>query len=87
MVVEAVKESLGKKITNNVSVPTVGIGAGKYCDGQILVTDDMLGLSNTFTPKFVKKYANLYNNINEALKNYKNEVLNGKFPSSKNIYN
>ena len=87
MVIEAVKESLGKKITNSVSVPTIGIGAGKHCDGQILVTDDMLGLYDNFTPKFVKKYANLYKNINEAIESYKNEVLNGKFPSSKNTYN
>ena len=86
IVVEAVKSSVGKKITNTVPVPTIGIGAGKYCDGQILVTNDMLGISNTFTPKFVKKYANLYNNIDEAIEKYKNEVLNGKFPSSKNIY-
>ena len=47
----------------------------------------MLGLSDTFTPKFVKKYANLYSDIDEAIKKYKNEVLNGKFPSAKNIYN
>ncbi len=87
IVVEAVKESLGKKITNTVSIPTIGIGAGRYCDGQILVADDMLGLFNTFTPKFVKKYANLYKSINEAVENYKNEVLNGKFPSTKNTYN
>tara|TARA_B100001989_G_scaffold143394_1_gene101967 strand:+ start:1366 stop:2175 length:810 start_codon:yes stop_codon:yes gene_type:complete len=87
IVVEAVKESLGKKITSSVSAPTIGIGAGKYCDGQILVTADMLGLSDTFTPKFVKKYANLYSDIDEAIKKYKNEVLNGKFPSAKNIYN
>ena len=87
IVVEAVKESLGKKITSSVSVPTIGIGAGKYCDGQILVTDDLLGLSDTFTPKFVKKYANLYSDIDEAIEKYKNEVLNGKFPSAKNIYN
>ena len=87
IVVEAVKESLGKKITSSVSAPTIGIGAGKYCDGQILVTDDMLGLSDPFTPKFVKKYANLYSDIDEAIKKYKNEVLNGKFPSAKNIYN
>ena len=83
---EAVQESLGKLLTKSVKVPTIGIGAGKYCDGQILVTDDMLGLFNTFTPKFVKKYANLYSDIDNAIKNYQKEVLSGKFPSSKNIY-
>ncbi|MBF97193.1 MAG: 3-methyl-2-oxobutanoate hydroxymethyltransferase [Pelagibacterales bacterium] len=86
IVVEAVQESLGKLLTKSVKVPTIGIGAGKYCDGQILVTDDMLGLFNTFTPKFVKKYANLYSDIDNAIKNYQKEVLSGKFPSSKNIY-
>ena len=68
-------------------MPTIGIGAGKHCDGQILVTDDMLGLYDSFTPKFVKKYANLYQNINDAVEDYKNEVLSRKFPSSKNSYN
>ena len=87
MVVEAVKESLGKKITKSVAIPTIGIGAGKYCDGQILVTDDMLGLFDTFTPKFVKKYANLHKDIDKAVEKYKEEVLNGKFPSAKNSYN
>ena len=87
MVVEAVKESLGKKITKTVDIPTIGIGAGKYCDGQILVTDDMLGLFDTFTPKFVKKYANLYQDIDKAIEKYRDEVLNGKFPAAKNSYN
>ncbi len=86
MVVEAVKQNLGKVLTKTVSVPTIGIGAGKYCDGQILVSDDMLGLFNTFTPRFVKKYANLYSDIDKAVKSYQQEVLNGKFPSAKNIY-
>ena len=58
IIIECVVESLAKKITKCVSVPTIGIGASKYCDGQILVTDDMLGLSNFF-PKFVKQYSNL----------------------------
>ncbi len=87
VVIEAVKESLGKKITSMVSIPTIGIGSGKYCDGQILVAEDMLGMFKTFTPKFVKKYANLHKNIDEAVEKYKNEVLNGKFPSTKNTYN
>ena len=86
MVVEAVKESLGKKITKSVNIPTIGIGAGKYCDGQILVTDDMLGLFDSFTPKFVKKYANLHKDIDEAIEKYREEVLKGIFPSTKNSY-
>ena len=86
IVVEAVKESLGKKVTKSVPIPTIGIGAGKYCDGQILVIDDMLGLFKDFKPKFVKKYANLYKEINNAVKNYQQEVINEKFPSEKNVY-
>ena len=73
MVVEAVKESLGK-ITKSVNIPTIGIGAGKYCDGQILVTDDMLGLFDSFTPKFVKKYANLHKDIDEAIEKYRRSL-------------
>ncbi|MEC6997199.1 MAG: 3-methyl-2-oxobutanoate hydroxymethyltransferase [Pseudomonadota bacterium] len=86
IVVEAVKESLGKLITKSIPAPTIGIGAGRYCDGQILVSDDMLGLFDDFTPKFVKKYAFLYKEIDKAVKNYQQEVLNEKFPSKKNIY-
>tara|TARA_B100001123_G_C15097149_1_gene942047 strand:- start:154 stop:933 length:780 start_codon:yes stop_codon:yes gene_type:complete len=86
IVVECVIESLAKKITNSVSVPTIGIGASKYCDGQILVTDDMIGLSN-FYPKFVKRYSNIRKIIQKSVKDYANDVINGKFPSSKNAYN
>ena len=58
IVIECVVESLAKKITKSISIPTIGIGASKYCDGQILVTDDMVGL-NSFHPKFVKKYSSI----------------------------
>ena len=70
-----------------MAIPTIGIGAGKHCDGQILVTDDMLGLFDTFTPKFVKKYANLHKDIDKAVEKYKEEVLNGNFHPQKNSYN
>ena len=85
IVVECVVESLAKKITNSVSVPTIGIGASKYCDGQILVTDDMIGLSN-FRPRFVKKYSNARKMIEKSVKNYCSDVKNRKFPSSQNVY-
>ena len=68
-----------------VDVPTIGIGASRYCDGQILVVDDMLGLSN-FVPKFVKQYANLRRIIESSIKKYSKEVRMRKFPSSKNVY-
>ena len=86
IVIECVVESLAKKITKNVSVPTIGIGASKSCDGQILVTDDMIGLSN-FAPKFVKKYADIRKIIEKSVRNYKNDIKNKRFPSTKNIYN
>ena len=85
IVIECVVESLAKKITNIVSVPTIGIGASRYCDGQILVTDDMIGLSN-FYPRFVKKYSNVKEIIEKSVKNYCSEVKRRKFPFSQNVY-
>ena len=85
IVIECVVESLAKKITDSVSVPTIGIGASKYCDGQILVTDDMIGLSN-FRPRFVKKYSNIKKIIERSVKNYCNDVKHRRFPFSQNVY-
>ena len=85
IVIECVVESLAKKITDSVSVPTIGIGASKYCDGQILVTDDMIRLSN-FHPKFVKKYSNLKKMMEKSVKAYRNDIIHKKFPSSQNVY-
>jgi len=85
IVIECVVESLAKKITNMVSVPTIGIGASKYCDGQILVTDDIIGLSN-FHPKFVKKYSNVRKIIEKSVKNYCIDVKHRRFPSPQNVY-
>ena len=86
LVIEAVKEKLGRKITNNVSIPTIGIGAGRHCDGQILVADDLLGIFRNFTPKFVKKYANLNKVVDDAIKRFSEDVLTGKFPDKNTIY-
>ena len=85
IVIECVVESLAKKITKKVSIPTIGIGASKYCDGQILVIDDMLGLSDFF-PKFVKRYSNLKAIIDKSIKNYTKDVKTRRFPSSRNVY-
>ena len=85
IVVECVVESLAKKITDSVSVPTIGIGASKYCDGQILVTDDMIGLSG-FRPRFVKNYSNVKKIIEKGVKNYCNDVKARRFPFSQNVY-
>ena len=85
IVIECVVESLAKQITNLVSVPTIGIGASKYCDGQILVTDDLTGLSN-FRPKFVKQYSNIRKIIENSVKKYSNDVRLRKFPFRQNVY-
>jgi len=85
IVIECVVESLAKKITKIVSVPTIGIGASKYCDGQIIVSDDMLGLSD-LSPKFVKEYVNLKKIIEKSIKKYSSDVKQRRFPSNKNVY-
>ena len=85
MIIECVVENLARKITKSVSIPTIGIGASGYCDGQILVTEDMLGLSD-FSPKFVKQYANLNKIMEKSIKNYVKDVKMRRFPSFKNVY-
>ncbi|HNX91985.1 MAG TPA: 3-methyl-2-oxobutanoate hydroxymethyltransferase [Syntrophomonas sp.] len=77
---ECVPVLLAKKITEELSIPTIGIGAGAYCDGQVLVVNDMLGMFKGHIPKFVKKFANLEPLIKEALLAYKQEVEEGTFP-------
>lgn len=84
-VIEGVPPSLAKEITEAVSNPTIGIGAGKDCDGQVLVTEDMLGL-NDRTPKFVKKYGDLKGEIETALKAFARDVKTGKFPGKEHTY-
>ena len=85
IVIECVPEKLAKKITKIVPVPTIGIGASKHCDGQILVIDDLIGLNN-FRPKFVKKYSNVNKIIEKSVKNYCKDVRKRKFPYSGNVY-
>ncbi len=84
-VIEGVPEPLAKEITQAVANPTIGIGASSACDGQVLVTEDMLGLSAR-TPKFVKQYADIKSEIEKALKLYSDEVKARKFPGPENIY-
>ena len=85
IVLECVEKSLAKIITNLVKVPTIGIGASAHCDGQVLVTDDLLGLNpNNF--RFVKKYANLRKIIDKSVRLFKKEVIKKSFPKNKNTY-
>ena len=86
IVLECLSPNASKLITNNIKIPTIGIGSSSYCDGQILVTDDMLGVSG-FYPKFVKKYASLNRIIEKAVKKYTREVKSKKFPTIKNFLN
>lgn len=87
IVLEMVPSQSAKYVTENISVPTIGIGAGVDCSGQVLVIDDMLGRYSNFTPKFAKKYANLYETICDAVKNFKSDVLNKNFPSENHSFN
>ena len=86
IVLECLSPKSSKLITNRLKIPTIGIGSSSYCDGQILVTDDMLGISG-FYPKFVKKYVNLDRLIEKAVKKYTREVKLSKFPTKKNFLN
>lgn len=85
LVVEGVAADLADTITRNVGAPTIGIGASAQCDGQILVTEDMLGLFD-WTPKFVRRYANLKKTIEEATEAYATDIRNGTFPAEKETY-
>jgi len=86
IVLECVPDKIAEMITKKLRIPTIGIGAGLYCDGQVLVTHDMLGLYERFTPKFVKKYVNLSGLISEAIEKYKGEVLEEKFPTKEQSF-
>ena len=86
IVLECIPQSLAKKITERVEAPTIGIGAGRYCDGQVLVINDMLGLDEGFTPKFVKKYANLNATVKDAVGKFRDEVFGDKYPDEEHTY-
>lgn len=87
VVLEGVPSKLAKIVTEKLSIPTIGIGAGVDCDGQILVYQDMLGMFSDFTPKFVKKYESLGDKMKSAFETYIDEVENGYFPSQKHSFN
>ena len=85
IVLECVYSDISKKITNLINIPTIGIGASVHCDGQVLVTDDILGLTNAKI-KFVKKYTNIRKVINSAVSKFKTEVRSKKYPTNKYSY-
>jgi len=86
VVVEGTVEPLARKITEAIPVPTIGIGASPACDGQILVTEDLVGLFSDFTPKFVKRYAELGAQIADAAKSYSEDVRSGRFPGPEHCF-
>ena len=86
IVLECVPEKLAKLITEKLQIPTIGIGAGKFCDGQVLVIQDMLGMYSDFKPKFVKQYAGLSHDIKDAVKTYAMEVKGSQFPGTEHTF-
>jgi 3-methyl-2-oxobutanoate hydroxymethyltransferase len=86
IVLECIPESLARTITDTVNAPTIGIGAGKHCDGQVLVINDMLGFDENFKPKYVKTYANLNKTIKDAVARFMDEVSTGKYPDEEHTY-
>jgi len=86
IVLECVPEEVSKIITEKLSIPTISCGAGRYCDGQVLVTNDMVGLFDRFVPKFVKQYVKLSGLISDAFKKYKSEVEDGTFPAPEHTF-
>lgn len=86
IVLEAIPTELAKKITETLTIPTIGIGAGKHCDGQILVFHDLIGYSEGYQPKFVRQYANLKTTIHQALTDYIKDIDSGTFPGEQESY-
>jgi len=86
VLLESIPKNLAQKISQSLKVPTIGIGAGAECDGQVLVVNDILGLFENFKPKFVRRYAELGKEIRKACKNYLNDVKSGRFPSDEESY-
>jgi len=86
IVLEMVTEEAAQAITEKVSIPTVGIGSGRFCNGQVLVIHDIIGLYSKFTPKFVKRYADVSAIIKQSLEKYTDEVRSGDFPAEQNIF-
>ncbi len=86
IVLEKIPAALAEKVAKSVSVPIIGIGAGNGVDGQVLVVHDMLGINNEFSPRFLRKYANLYEIMTDAVKNYIDDVRSGDFPNQNEQY-
>lgn len=86
VVLEKIPAGLAKQVTQSIKIPTIGIGAGSHCDGQVLVVHDMLGLNKGFRPRFLRQYLNLFEQINGAVESYVDDVKKGDFPNEKEQY-
>ena len=86
IVLEKIPADLAAKVSKELDIPIIGIGAGKGVDGQVLVLHDMLGMTHEFNPRFLRRYLNLYEDINKAVKNYVEDVKSQKFPNEKEEY-
>jgi 3-methyl-2-oxobutanoate hydroxymethyltransferase len=86
IVLEKIPAELAKEVSESLSIPTIGIGAGNYCDGQVLVMHDMLGINHEFKPRFLRQYLNLYEEISAAVKQYIADVKRQDFPNEKEQY-
>lgn len=87
IVLEKIPSSLAGKVTSQLSIPTIGIGAGPQCDGQVLVIHDMLGLNKDFSPRFLRRYADLHTEMSDAVNRYITDVKEGDFPNENERYN
>lgn len=87
IVLEKIPSPLAKKVTEELSIPTIGIGAGPHCDGQVLVTHDMLGLNKDFSPRFLRRYADMHSDMTSAVSRYITDVKEGDFPNENERYN
>jgi 3-methyl-2-oxobutanoate hydroxymethyltransferase len=86
VVLEKIPATLAKEVTENIDIPTIGIGAGNYCSGQVLVMHDMLGINTEFKPRFLRQYLNLYEQITTAVQQYVTDVKDGSFPNENESY-
>ena len=86
VVLEKIPANLAKEVSESLHIPTIGIGAGRHCDGQVLVIHDMLGINKGFKPRFLRQYAELYDVMNDAIKNYVSDIKSKSFPDEKEQY-
>ena len=86
MVLEKIPATLAKEVSESLTIPTIGIGAGRHCDGQVLVMHDMLGINTEFRPRFLRQYLNLHEQITAAVKQYAKDVKSNDFPNENEQY-